>query len=68
MAAIGHHTRAARSYEQVRAVFWKITTWNSHIYRFDEYLTIQPLVNLYFRAFTLTKLRLIQLQGSSLTL
>ena len=36
--------RAARSYEQVRAVLCKTTTWNYHIYPFDEYLSMQTLI------------------------
>ena len=36
--------RAARSNEQARAVLYKTTTWNYHIYRFDKYLSIQPLI------------------------
>ena len=36
--------RVARTYEQVRAVLCKTTTWNYHIYRFDEYLSIQSLI------------------------
>ena len=36
--------RAARSCEQARAVLCKTTTWNYHIYRFDEYLSMQPLI------------------------
>ena len=34
--------RAARTYEQVRAVLCKTTTWNYHIYRTDDNLSIQP--------------------------
>ena len=34
-----HAVRAARSYEQVR----RPSSENYHIYRFDEYLSIQPL-------------------------
>ena len=34
--------RAARTYEQVRAVLCKTTTWNYHIYRFDDNLSMQP--------------------------
>ena len=36
--------RVARAYEQVRAVLCKTTTLNYHIYRFDEYLSIKPLI------------------------
>ena len=44
MGRVLKNSRAARavcSYEQVRAVLCKTTTWNYHIYRFDEYLRIQ---------------------------
>ena len=34
--------RAARAYEQVRVFLSKTTTWNYHIYRFDDNLRIQP--------------------------
>ena len=36
--------RAARSSEQVRAVLCKTTMLNYHIHRFDEYVSIQPLI------------------------
>ena len=36
--------RAARTYEQVRAVLCKTTTSKYHIYLFDEHLSIQPLI------------------------
>ena len=34
--------RAARTYEQVRAILCKTTTWNYRIHRFDDNLSIQP--------------------------
>ena len=34
--------RAARTYEQVRAVLCKTTIWDYHIYRTDANLSIQP--------------------------
>ena len=34
--------RAARTHEQVRAVLYKTTTRNYHIYRTDDSLSIQP--------------------------
>ena len=33
--------RASRTYEDVRAVLCKTTTWNYHIYRFGDNLSIQ---------------------------
>ena len=36
--------RAARTYDQVRAFLCKTTTWNYHIYRFDDNLSIQPYI------------------------
>ena len=32
--------RAARSYEQVRAILFKTTTWSYFIYSFDDNLSI----------------------------
>ena len=34
--------RAARTYEQVRRVLCKTTTWNYYSYHFDDNLSIQP--------------------------
>ena len=36
--------RAARTYEQVRAILCKITTWNYLIYSFDDNLSIKPQI------------------------
>ena len=33
--------RAARTYEQVRAILCKTTTWNYNVYRFDDHVGIQ---------------------------
>ena len=33
---------AARTYEQVHAILCKTTTWNYHIDRLDDNLSIQP--------------------------
>ena len=41
---VGKNKRAARAtwtYEDVRAILFKRTTWNYHIYRFDDNLNIQ---------------------------
>ena len=37
--------RAARTYEQVRAILYKTTTWNDLIYRFDDSLSIKPQIS-----------------------
>ena len=42
--------RAARTYEQVRAILCKTTVWNYLIYSFDDNLSIKPQISnsLYF--------------------
>ena len=37
--------RAARSYEQVRAILCKTTTWDYPIYSFDDNLSIKPQIS-----------------------
>ena len=37
--------RAARTYEQVRAILCKTTTWNYLIYSFDDNLSIKPQIS-----------------------
>ena len=37
--------RAARTYDQVRAILYKTTTWNDLIYRFDDSLSIKPQIS-----------------------
>ena len=37
--------RAARTYEQARAILYKTTTWNDLIYRFDDSLSIKPQIS-----------------------
>ena len=37
--------RAARIYEQVRAILFKTTTWNYLIYSFDDNLSIKPQIS-----------------------
>ena len=37
--------RAARTYEQVRAILRKTTTWTYRIYSFDDNLSIKPHTN-----------------------
>ena len=37
--------RAARTYDQVRAILYKTTTWNDLIYRFDDSLNIKPQIS-----------------------
>jgi len=37
--------RAARTYEQVRAILSKTTTWNYLIYTFDDNLSINPQIS-----------------------
>ena len=39
--------RAARTYEQVRAILCKTTTWNYLIYSFDDSLSIKPQISNY---------------------
>ena len=36
--------RAARTYEQVRAILCKTTTWNYFIYSFDDNFSIRPQI------------------------
>ena len=37
--------RAARTYEPVRAILCKTTTWNYLIYSFDDNLSIKPQIS-----------------------
>ena len=37
--------REARTYEQVRAILSKTTTWNYLIYSFDDHLSIKPQIS-----------------------
>ena len=37
--------RAARTYEQVRAILCKTTTWNYLIYSFNDNLSIKPQIS-----------------------
>ena len=37
--------RAARTYEQVRAILCKTTTWKYLIYSFDDNLSINPQIS-----------------------
>ena len=37
--------RAERTYEQVRAILCKTTTWNYLIYSFDDNLSIKPQIS-----------------------
>ena len=37
--------RAARTYEQVRAILCNTTTWNYLIYSFDDNLSIKPQIS-----------------------
>ena len=38
-------SRAARTYEQVRAILCKTTTWNYLIYSFDDNLSTKPQIS-----------------------
>ena len=37
--------RAARTYEQVRAILYKTTTWKDLLYSFDDNLSIKPQIS-----------------------
>ena len=40
-----HAARAARTYEQVRAILCKTTTWNYLIYSFKDNLSVKPQIS-----------------------